>query len=276
MVNSEKTCFVISPIGSEESKTRERSDLVLEYIIKPAAKECGYKAVRADEISEPGIITTQVIQRLIEDDLVIADLTEKNPNVFYELAIRHAVRKPIVQMIKHDERIPFDVVTQRTIHYDIDLKSAVKCRDELIKQIRAAEKEPEAVDSPVSTAIDLKVLRESENPVEKSIVEIIPMLEDIRTMIQNTDAQPQGFEIPSDLLDLIVRFADAIPHFVSPDQVKFYEYYKKYLHELIDVLKPRISERNRYCITLLGRHYDRAIAVLREEEKSKRGADEEE
>jgi len=168
MVNGEKSCFVIAPIGSEESETRKRSDLVLKHIIKPAAEECGYNAVRADEISEPGVITTQVIQRLIDDDLVIADLTERNPNVFYELAIRHAIRKPVVQIIKRDEKIPFDVTGQRTIHYDLDLDSAAACKEELINQIRAAEKDPEKVDSPVSTAIDLKVLRESAWPEKAS------------------------------------------------------------------------------------------------------------
>jgi len=61
MVSGEKSCFVIAPIGGEESETRKRSDLVLECIIKPAAEKCGYKAVRADEISESGIITTQII-----------------------------------------------------------------------------------------------------------------------------------------------------------------------------------------------------------------------
>jgi len=50
MANDEKTCFVISPIGKEESETRKRSDSVLRHIIKPAAEECGYTAVRADEI----------------------------------------------------------------------------------------------------------------------------------------------------------------------------------------------------------------------------------
>lgn len=79
MAKEEKpsTCFVIAPIGEEGSEVRRRSDQVLTHIIKPVGKECGYDAVRADEISEPGIITPQVIQHLIEDDLVIADLTEK-------------------------------------------------------------------------------------------------------------------------------------------------------------------------------------------------------
>lgn len=114
----EKNCFVIAPIGELDSDTRKRSDQILKHIIKPAVSSCGYKAIRADEIDKPGIITSQVIQRVVNDPLVIADLTERNPNVFYELAIRHAIRKPLVQLIQKGERIPFDVAGTRTIQVD--------------------------------------------------------------------------------------------------------------------------------------------------------------
>src|SRR5688500_15553907 len=102
-----KICFVISPIGEEDSETRKRSDLVLKHIITPPIDQSGYEVVRADKISEPGIITTQIIQYIVDAPLVVADLTERNPNVFYELALRHAIRKPLVQLIKKGESIPF-------------------------------------------------------------------------------------------------------------------------------------------------------------------------
>src|SRR5262245_29205679 len=86
-----KTCFVIAPIGEQDSVVRKRSDQIFKYLIGPAAQECGYTALRADQIAEPGIITTQVIQHIVDDPLVVADLTGRNPNVFYELAIRHAL-----------------------------------------------------------------------------------------------------------------------------------------------------------------------------------------
>lgn len=176
-----KKCFVIAPIGDKESETRERSDKVLKYIIKPVAEECGYKAVRADEITEPGMITSQVIQRLVDDDLVIADLTDSNPNVFYELAVRHAVRKPVVQIIKSDEYLPFDIAPQRTIPVDHqDLDSVEECKEEMIKQIRYIEENPNKVDSPVSVGMNLKSLQLSENPLEKSNAEILTMLQDIK------------------------------------------------------------------------------------------------
>jgi hypothetical protein len=63
----DKICFVIAPIGEDGSDIRKRSDRMFTYVIEPAAKECGYKAVRADKISKPGIITNQVIQAHIFD-----------------------------------------------------------------------------------------------------------------------------------------------------------------------------------------------------------------
>jgi len=62
-----RTCFVICPIGSPDSSTRKRSDKVLRHIIKPAAIEAGLaEPIRADQISQPGMITSQIIQRIVE------------------------------------------------------------------------------------------------------------------------------------------------------------------------------------------------------------------
>jgi hypothetical protein len=185
-----KTCFFITPIGDEGTDERDRSDQVLEYIVKPAVAECGYDIpVRADQISEPGIITMQVIERLLNDDLVVADLTGRNPNVYYELAIRHAFRKPIVQIIDDSENLPFDVAPIRTIRFNYhDLASSDKCKRLLVEQIRATEKDPTKVDSPLSTAVDLLAFRQSDNPVAKSNAEIIASLQDIKTMIGNLSA----------------------------------------------------------------------------------------
>jgi hypothetical protein len=130
---SKKTCFVIAPIGEVNSATRKHSDLLLKHILTPIVLDCGYEApVRADKIDAPGVITRQAIERIVKDDLVIADLSERNANVFYELAIRHAIRKPLIQMIAKGEQIPFDVGMMRTIHFDIqDLDSVEQTKEEL-------------------------------------------------------------------------------------------------------------------------------------------------
>lgn len=177
-------CFVIAPIGLEGSEIRKRSDQVLKHVIRPAAKECGYTSVRADEISEPGLITSQVIQHIIDDPLVIADLTGRNPNVFYELAVRHAMKKPVVQIIQSDEPLPFDVAATRTIQVDHkDLDSVARAKEEIVRQIRTVEKRPTEVDTPISVAIELQLLKQSGNPLDKSVAEIVSMLQEIRGSI---------------------------------------------------------------------------------------------
>ena len=171
-----KTCFVVAPIGGVGTEIRIRSDKVLKHIVAPAAIECGYEPLRADQISEPGIITSQVIQHIVEDPLVIADLTGPNANVFYELAIRHAFRMPVVQIIDAAESIPFDVAASRTIAFDYrDLDSAELARKEIARQIRAVENNPRDVDNPLTVAVELQSLRKSDNPLEKSAADIMAM-----------------------------------------------------------------------------------------------------
>ena len=152
---NEKICFVIAPIGEPGSDIRKRSDQVLEHIIRPAVESCGYQAVRADEIPKPGMITNQIIRHVVEDPLVIADLTGQKANVFYELAIRHFVRKPLIQIINKVEDIPFDVGSMRTIvvnHQDLD--SAKEVKIEIKKQIQSLEEDSSSLENPISIAIE--------------------------------------------------------------------------------------------------------------------------
>lgn len=168
-----KTCFFIAPIGEPGSEIRRRSDRILKYIVAPVVAQCGYTALRADQISEPGLITTRVIQHVIDDPLVIADLTGPNPNVFYELAIRHAVRKPLVQIIRRGEQLPFDVAGMRTVELDhTDLESAEEAKVEIARQIEALERNPQGVDTPISVAIDIQNLRQSDNPEKRTLDQV--------------------------------------------------------------------------------------------------------
>jgi hypothetical protein len=179
------TCFVIAPIGKEGSDIRLRSDQILTHIIRPVAKECGYRAIRADHISEPGIITTQVIDHILNDPMVVADLTDSNANVFYELAVRHAIRKPYVQIIQKGERIPFDVIGVRTIELDHgNLDSVSAARDEIRKQMKFTAENPAKVESPISVAIDFERMRGSGDPEKRQISDILMGISELRDMMK--------------------------------------------------------------------------------------------
>ena len=148
-------CFIISPIGSDGSEQRLHADLVLSSLIEPALQELGLTPVRADKISKPGMITGQVIDHLTRAKMVIADLSFGNPNVYYELALRHATRKPVVQLIRSSDPLPFDVGQFRTVVVDMTsiytlVPQLDLHRQEIARQCRAAIEEGVAAESPLS------------------------------------------------------------------------------------------------------------------------------
>ncbi|WPG39630.1 hypothetical protein [Variovorax sp. EBFNA2] len=152
----ETTCFYVTPIGAPGSDERLHSDLMLGSIVEPALEGFGLTVVRADQIDKPGTITRQVFDYLLRARLVVVDLSFHNPNVFYELAIRHAARLPVVQIIRAAEKIPFDVNQMRTIPIDTtsiytllpQLQSYVA---QIASHVRRALQDPDAADNPLST-----------------------------------------------------------------------------------------------------------------------------
>ncbi len=188
--SSPMKCFVISPIGEPGSETRQSSDKVLKHIIRPVVEKLSYQVTRSDKISQPGIITSQVVDCLVDCDLVIADLTEHNANVFYELAVRHTIRKPVVLLIQQGQAIPFDVSGSRAIQYDLtDPDNVEESKHELEKQITTVEDNPDKMFSPISVAIDLRALGTSKNPLEKSSGEILSLLQSLSAKVDGLAVQ---------------------------------------------------------------------------------------
>jgi hypothetical protein len=149
------TCFYITAIGDADSEERKHSDLFLGNIVEPALASFGLKVVRADSIDRPGIITRQIIEYLLRSRLVIADLSFHNPNVFYELALRHAARLPIVQIIRVGDSLPFDIHQMRTIVVDNRdiytlLPKIETYRSEIASQVRRALEAESEIDTPIS------------------------------------------------------------------------------------------------------------------------------
>jgi hypothetical protein len=149
-------CFIICPIGEVGSEERRHSDVIFGSLLEPILEEFKLKAFRANDIAEPGMITRQVIERLVRARLVIADLSFNNPNVFYELAIRHTLRKPVVQIIRKGDKLPFDTGQERTIQLELsDAYSAIPAlrvaQAEIAETIRRALAPDSVVDNPIST-----------------------------------------------------------------------------------------------------------------------------
>jgi hypothetical protein len=164
-----RTCFVIGPIGEHGSTDREHADTLFNKIIKPAFDEHlpKYLVVRADHISKPGMLDDQIIGMLVEAKLVIADLTTRNPNAFYEIGVRHVLQKPIINVFRRGERIPADIAAFRAIEVAYDTETEINIARELLtKAIRHTEVRGFAVDNPVTRA---PAFTKSQNPEPRKV-----------------------------------------------------------------------------------------------------------
>lgn len=193
-----KTCFFIAPIGDDGSEIRHRSDLLLEYLLKPALHK-RYDIVRADSIAEPGAITTQIIKIIADADWAVADLTGLNPNVVYELGIRHSLNKPAIQIMDQGQRLPFDLAGERTIFFKHDdIRSFERAKRLLIEATQMIEEEDFINSSPVSRAIDISNLLESSSGVGRQIAIVIQELLVLSKKVDDISSDQSTIEITVD------------------------------------------------------------------------------
>jgi tetratricopeptide (TPR) repeat protein len=107
--------FVAMPFGVKEEID---FDQIYVELIRPALEAAGFEALRADEEMRAGEIRKDMFQELLLADLVVVDVSIENPNVWYELGVRHALRaRGVVVIGCREGRLPFDVVTDRVLRY---------------------------------------------------------------------------------------------------------------------------------------------------------------
>lgn len=197
MVN---TCFIISSIGKEDSETRKLADEKFELIFEPVLKELGYNVTRADKIGSPGSISRDIVNHIINSDMVIADVSDENPNVFYELAIRNAAKKPVIVFRRINQQMPFDIYDKRAISIDrTNPRIWENAKKALKTHIQEAEKKPKLASDSILTnfSFDLEystnetdqmyyILRDIQQKVmELSKSRSVPTVEKIPTKIQS-------------------------------------------------------------------------------------------
>jgi hypothetical protein len=121
-MSTEKKCFVIMPISDQDGYHTGHFKRVYHHIIKPACEKAGFIAIRADEENKTNYIVIDIIRKIIEADIVICDLSAKNPNVMYELGLRQAFNKKSVLIKDNKTNRVFDIQGLRTIDYDEALR----------------------------------------------------------------------------------------------------------------------------------------------------------
>ena len=173
-----KTCFVVMGFGTKTDYTKPKTfnlDKSYRNIIKPAALAADLECVRADEIVHAGNINVPMYERLLNADVVVADVSTYNCNAFYELGVRHALRPYTTIIISEDGMtFPFDVgqIAIRKYHHlgeGIDYDEVERMKQELSEAMKIISQK-EADDSPVYTFI--KGLRPPTSTVAEAIASV--------------------------------------------------------------------------------------------------------
>jgi len=145
------TCFVMMPFG-------EWFDKYYQEIFVPAIKEAGFEPVRADELFSTGTVVEQIWEQIRKARVLLADLSDRNANVFYELGLAHAAIKPVVFVAPQVDDVPFDLRHLRVILYDIrEPYWADQLRERITDYLRNAQKEPDkSIPHPFRTEVEEK------------------------------------------------------------------------------------------------------------------------
>lgn len=137
------TAFVLMPFAIE-------FDEIYEYLIKGALSDAGFNVVRADDIRNQQNILADVVQSIVNSDLLIADLSTANPNVYYELGLAHAFGKPVILLAQEIEEVPFDLRSYRILTYATHFSRMNVARNELYDLVKDARGKSILFGSPVS------------------------------------------------------------------------------------------------------------------------------
>ena len=198
---SKPICFVIMPISDTHGYDNGHFGRVYEHVLKPAIIQAGFNAVRADDANKTDYIVLGIIQRIVESEMVLCDFSARNPNVMYELGIRHAFNKPVVLVKDNITDKVFDISGLRHTEYDKSLRidSVQKDIDQICNFIK---KTAEADSGDVNSVIQLAGIKSAEAPIgrevttdTKIILSAISSLEQRLDSIESQKRQKRYFRI---------------------------------------------------------------------------------
>jgi tetratricopeptide (TPR) repeat protein len=168
---AKKKCFVISPIGDDNSEIRKEADALL-WVAKSALEKFNFEVIRVDQIARSTVITNEIIQLIQEAELCLIVLTGHNPNVFYEAGRRHEGGRPFIQLMRKGEQLPFDVASIRTILYeDIQsLSSAAKVVGQIQNFVEEYEKSGYGTSG---TGVSMSTIAASLDRIERKVGQLM-------------------------------------------------------------------------------------------------------
>ncbi len=167
-----KKCFVIMPFGKKKDVdgTEVDFDHVYHELIEKAVEELGVDCERCDEIIDTGSIHKKMFRGIFDADVSVVDITSLNPNVFYELGVRHALHKHITLVIRRNSNlpIPFNINGLNILGYEIDSGDQIEVFRKKIRDHIQNGLDKQSTDSIVREVLDDLSVERKPKPITKT------------------------------------------------------------------------------------------------------------
>lgn len=151
----EEYCFVIMPI-------KGGLDGVYKSAIKQAVANTGLKCIRMDEVDKGGNIVRGIVAKIAKAKVLIADLTNQNPNVFYELGIANSLGNNTIMIAQSIDFVPFDVKPYNVIIYSNTIDGGEELKAAIESRIRNLEEWANSPSNPVQDFLPDKIVRQQD------------------------------------------------------------------------------------------------------------------
>ena len=193
--------FVVMQVGPKDSAERKRSDEIYTFIVAPAVKLAGLEPYRADLDLSPGAITSKMLLELLNARVVIADLTGRNPNVFYELGIAHSFARPLISIADSASSLPFDAKDERIIELGayqtggLTYAQGEQAKNSLQESLKIVLDEEYSPPSPLREVAANHSIDQlaPENPIAAEMAQIRETLEAIRKRVMSRALVPSSY-----------------------------------------------------------------------------------
>jgi hypothetical protein len=193
-ISVSKDCFIIMPIADPDGYEKGHFKKVYEDIFRVACDKSGFHAIRADEVQQTNLIHLDILQKLIDSPMAICDLSNRNPNVLFELGLRQAFDKPTVLVQECGTPKIFDISPLRYTEYRKELKYREVLEDqESIAEALSATKKATDSGEGINSIINLLSLSSpaslkdiTDNDSAKMLQIVMSEMNELRTDFRRT------------------------------------------------------------------------------------------
>lgn len=209
----EKTAFVIMPFSDTVSCTQAQWTEIFEDIFRPAFSDLGYACERAKPAI--GNLTGSIVDQLRTSRIVLADLTDRNPNVFYELGVRHTLRRGTIIVSQNDKHVPSDLRGYWFLTYGIRPAEVREFKTNIARLVKEFEASPQRSDNPVAEYLQKENLVVSDYAQRENLGKLSALSTEITGNI--SDLRRGGEYISFGCLELLLqtRYVDPGPEFLK-------------------------------------------------------------